>query len=309
MIVQGCATTAAEENINTTPTADVAAAETMLADTADTSTHAVESVTQRETVEPAPAIDETATRPEDGMEMVRIPAGEVWIGCVEENETGFICPADELPLHQVRVSEYWIDQYEVSNAQFALCVQAGACQEPYYRSSATHTEYYGNASYGDFPRVGVSWLEAQDYCQWVGGRLPTEAEWVRAARGDDQRIFPWGDDLPTCQLANGRDGLTGTLCRDDTAAVGSFPRGASPFGVMDMAGNVWEWTADWYHTDYYAVSPLADPQGPEQGGTKVVHGGGFDYSWDRLRVAYTSDHDPREHKISFGFRCVMDGWE
>lgn len=242
----------------------------------------------------------------DGMTLIPIVEGKVWIGCDESNNAGFDCWADELPLHQVWVDAFWMDKFEVSNAQFARCVKAGACQTPYYLRSATREEYYPNPDFADYPRVAVSWFEAEAYCNWVGGRLPTEAEWVRAARGEDKRVYPWGDQPPTCELANSLEVKTGLMCVGDTARVGSYPLGASPFGVMDLAGNVWEWTADWYHGGYYSFSPEENPQGPEQGGTKVVHGGGFDYSLDRLRIAYTSDHDPREHKIGFGFRCVMD---
>lgn len=250
-------------------------------------------------------------RDADGMELIEIPAGKTWIGCFEENNGGFACNSDELPVHQVSLDGFWIDKFEVSNGQFSLCVRAGACEPPYYLRSSTRGDYYGNAEFDRYPRVSVSWHEAQEYCQWVGGRLPTEAEWVRAARGGDQRLYPWGDEKPSCELANTLDERTGKLCVGDTSPVGEHPLGASPFGVMDMAGNVWEWTADWYHKDYYSFSPLDNPQGPEQGGTKVVHGGSFDYGWERLRIAYTSDHDPREHKIGFGFRCVMDAldWE
>lgn len=254
-------------------------------------------------------VEQKAVREIDGMEMIEIPQGEVWIGCNESNNAGFACMADELPLHQVLVDGFWIDKYEVSNAQFALCVQAGVCEQPYYQRSATRQDYYANPDFSDYPRVAVSWLEAQAYCQWAGGRLPTEAEWVRAARGDDQRVYPWGDELPTCDLTNTLDENTGRLCVGDTAPVGSYPLGASPFGVMDLAGNVWEWNADWYHKDYYSFSPRENPQGPGMGGTRVVHGGGFDYGWERSRIAYTSDHDPREHKIGFGFRCVMDSFD
>lgn len=253
--------------------------------------------------------EQTLFREIDGMEMIEIPQGEVWIGCDESNNAGFACMADELPLHQVVVDEFWIDKYEVSNAQFALCVQAGACETPYYQRSVTRTEYYADPEFSDYPRVAVSWFEAQEYCNWAGGRLPSEAEWVRAARGEDQRVYPWGDELPNCNLANTLDENTGHMCVGDTASVGSYPLGASPFGVMDLAGNAWEWMADWYHKDYYSFSPRENPQGPEIGGTKVVHGGGFDYSWKHSRIAYTSDHDPKEHKIGFGFRCVMDSFE
>lgn len=246
----------------------------------------------------------TQLREIDNMPMVEIPAGEVWIGCDETNNAGFSCLADELPLHQVYLEPFFIDKYEVTNAQYALCVLEGACAEPYYQHSATRQAYYSDPDYADYPRVSVSWFEASDYCEWAGGRLPTEAEWVRAARGDDKRVYPWGNDTPDCGKANTLDESTGNLCLGDTAAVGSFPEGASPFGVMDLAGNVWEWTGDWYHEDYYSNSPEINPQGPEQGGTKILHGGGFDYGWKLTRIAYTTDHAPGEHKIGFGFRCV-----
>jgi formylglycine-generating enzyme required for sulfatase activity len=262
------------------------------------------SSTQNPTL--SPVTDTTHLREIDSMPMIQIPAGEVWIGCDETNNAGFSCLADELPLHQAYLDPFLIDKFEVTNAQYALCVMGGACAEPYYQHSETRQNYYSDPDYADFPKVAVSWFEARDYCEWVGGRLPTEAEWVRAARGDDKRVYPWGNEVPDCEKANTLDENTGKLCVGDTAPVGSYPQGASPFGVMDLAGNVWEWTADWYHKNYYSISPEINPQGPEQGGMKVVHGGGFDYGWKLTRVAYTTDHDPREHKIGFGFRCVMD---
>ena len=243
----------------------------------------------------------------DGMPLIEIPAGKVWIGCDETSNGGFSCLADELPLHQVYLDTFLMDKFEVTNAQYALCVLAGACAEPYYQHSASRPNYYSDPNYAEYPRVAVSWFEAGDYCEWVGGRLPTDAEWVRAARGDDKRTYPWGDDVPDCLKANMLDETTGKMCVGDTEAVGSHLAGASPFGIMDMAGNVWEWTADWYHKNYYSISPETNPQGPEQGGAKVVHGGGFDYGWKLTRIAYTTDHDPSEHKIGFGFRCVMEG--
>lgn len=248
----------------------------------------------------------TRVREIDRMPIIEIPGGKVWVGCDETNNADFSCFEDELPLHQVYLDTFFIDKLEVTNAQYALCVKSGVCAEPNYQRSGTRPEYYSDPDFADFPRVAVSWFEASDYCKWVGGRLPTEAEWVRSARGDDNRVYPWGNTDPDCSKANLLDESTGRLCVGDTAAVGSYPEGASPFGVMDMAGNVWEWTADWYHKRYYSTSPGVNPQGPEQGGAKVVHGGGFDYGWKLSRIAYTTDHDPKEHKIGFGFRCVMD---
>lgn len=255
----------------------------------------------------SPEANPTSFREADRMSLVEIPAGKVWIGCDENNNAGFSCWGDELPLHQVSVDAFVIDKFEVTNAQYTLCVTNGACAVPYYQRSATRPDYYSNEEYANYPKVAVSWFEASDYCEWAGGRLPTEAEWVRAARGGDKRVYPWGDETPDCLKANTLDENTGKLCLGDTAPVGSYPEGASPFGVMDMVGNAWEWTADWYHKDYYSLSPELNPQGPEQGVNKVVHGGGFDYGWKLSRIAYTTDHDPAEHKIGFGFRCVMDG--
>ena len=148
---------------------------------------------------------ETSTIPVreiDGMPMIEIPAGQVWIGCDETTNANFSCLGDELPLHQVYLDSFFMDKFEVTNAQFVLCVTDGACAEPYYQHSATRQNYYSDPGYADFPRVAVSWFEARDYCQWAGGRLPTEAEWVRAARGDDNQVYPWGNEDPDCSKAN-----------------------------------------------------------------------------------------------------------
>ncbi len=251
-----------------------------------------------------PGLPAERTRQLDGMVEIFIPAGEFLMGCDPAHNDGFECHSDELPLHEVFLSDYYIDKYEVNNAQYALCVDAGVCADPYFTYSETRDLYFGNPQYDDYPAVNISWSEANTYCQWVGGDLPTEAQWSKAARGTSLQTYPWGDESPTCAYANAQEGATSAPCVGDTIKVGSRPDGASPYGVLDMAGNVWEWVRDWYSRDYYWNSPYEDPTGPETGTYKIVKGGSWDYSWSRLRIAYNSDHEPESHKNSFGFRCV-----
>lgn len=244
----------------------------------------------------------------DGAVEVLIPAGEFVFGCVEGQNGGFDCVWDELPTHRIRLAAFHIDKYEVSNQQYASCVASGGCNEMAYHYSATREFYYSNPEYNLYPVSNVSWYEAHAYCAWAGGRLPTEAEWEKAARGTGARTYPWGNTDPTCAKANSKDDA-GTSCLGDTAKVGSYPEGASPYYVMDMAGNVWEWVQDWYVLNEAGVRLNVDPFAEGLNYHKVVKGGSWDYSWSRLRIAYNSDHDPREHKVSFGFRCassVMD---
>ncbi|MEL7592042.1 MAG: SUMF1/EgtB/PvdO family nonheme iron enzyme [Anaerolineaceae bacterium] len=243
-------------------------------------------------------------RAKDGAVEVLIPAGAFTSGCLAEHNGGFDCQDDELPTRRVNLDAFYMDKYEVTNRQYALCAAAGVCAEPIYRYSASRAWYYGNPEYDDYPVATVSWTEAAAYCAWVGGRLPSEAEWEKAARGTDLRAYPWGDSDPSCGKANAKDEVKGSNCVGDTLPVGSLPEGASPYGVMDMAGNVWEWVQDWYVLDENGLRISVDPFAPDLGFHKVVKGGSWDYAWSRLRISYNSDHEPDVHKISFGFRCA-----
>ena len=227
--------------------------------------------------------------------MVLIPAGPFQMGCDPDSDS--ICLQDEMPLHTVILDAFYIDKYEVTNALYQACVEADACERPSDTSSATHKSYYGNSEFAGYPVIYVSWSESQTYCNWRGARLPTEAEWEKAARGDQKyRIYPWGNQEPDCTLAN--------YCEEDTVKVGSYPDGASPYQVMDMAGNVWEYVADWHGEFYYEESPSSNPLGPVSGSNRVLRGGSF-WSHDLgLRTAFRWEFGDNYHYVFFGFRCA-----
>jgi serine/threonine-protein kinase len=204
----------------------------------------------------------------------------------------------EAPPHVVEITHFWIDRTEVTNAQYARCVEQGVCQPPARFSSYARPEYFGNLQYGAYPVIYVNWDDADTFCRWAGRRLPTEAEWERAARGSDQRLYPWGDALPRAGVLN-YDFTVG-----DTSAAGSYPSGASPYGALDMAGNVAEWVADWYESDYYAQSAFSDPGGPLATGARVVRGGSWVDNRNGVRAGQRLGYPPDSAFVNLGFRCA-----
>jgi len=233
-------------------------------------------------------IGDTWTRPADGMVMVYVPAGEFLMGSSDADGQA---EDNEKPQHTVYLDAYWIDRTEVTNAQYRKCVEAGACPEP----GCWDEDSYNAPGQ---PVVCVSWDDAQTYAASVGGRLPTEAEWEKAARGTDGRMFPWGNNVPDCNRASYSN------CVERPAIVGSYLAGASPYGALDMAGNVWEWVADWYDEGYYARSPARNPQSPASGDSRVLRGGAFDGAAGLVRCAYRYGYAPDYRYLNRGFRLV-----
>jgi formylglycine-generating enzyme required for sulfatase activity len=242
------------------------------------------------------------------MPQVFIPAGLLHMGGMDVRRA-----PNEIPDHDVTLDAFWMDQLEVTNAMYGLCVQSGSCSLPQNLKSQRRPKYFDDPEFKDYPVIYVTWGQARTYCEWAGRRLPTEAEWERAGRGDDLRTFPWGEDKADSTLANFN------MLVGDTSRVGSFPAGASPFGVLDMAGNVAEWVNDFYSSDYTNAVTL-NPTGPTESssGYRVVRGGSLGDAEINIRVSkrssvlgsilnavsgtkdYLGDFSPR-----IGFRCAQ----
>lgn len=233
---------------------------------------------------------------------VLVPAGTFAMGCGQLDTQ---CEEHEKPFTVVALSAYVIDKVEVTNALYEACVEAGVCSPPHSLESATRADYFGSAAFADYPVVNVDWYQANAYCRWAGKRLPTEAEWEKAARGSsDARIYPWGDGEPECTLANFGGQGEASRCVGDTAAVGSYPLGASPWGVLDMSGNVWEWVQDRYQPDAYATITGENPTGSAEGGERILRGGSWlnDPPFERISVRVHAA--PATWFITDGFRCA-----
>lgn len=225
--------------------------------------------------------------------MVLIPAGEFIMGSPEGEGDD-----NEHPQRTVYLDAFYIGKYEVTNAEYKECVDAGACDPPSQTSSYTLDSYYGNPEYDNYPVIYVSWYDAKAYCDWKGVRLPTEAEWEKAARETDGREYPWGNEAPDETRLNYNRKV------GDTTEVGSYPDGASPHAAMDMLGNVREWVADWYHPDYYREAPDPNPQGPDSGDYRVLRGGSWDNSGWFARCASRLSSLPADRYYDVGFRVA-----
>ena len=251
----------------------------------------------------------TAVAKMDGMAQVFIPKGAFRMGSTAAEIDAVLdgCPicerewlGDETPEHIVYLDGYWMDLTEVTVGMYAACVKARVCTALGPTQSDKYQDYFTNPRFAQYPVVDVSWDQAGTYCKWAGRRLPTEAEWEMAARGAHGLIYPWGAQAPEASRAH--------FNADAPAAVGQLPSGASPYGLLDMAGNVWEWVQDRYQADYYTMSPGHDPGGPAEGEMRVLRGGSWAETPERvflLRTAARSKAQPTTVSSMFGFRCAQ----
>lgn len=224
----------------------------------------------------------------DGSTLVYIPAGAFTMGM------GIITDA---PVKNVSLDSYWITQTDITNRMYAQCVATGSCAAP---AQEVGTPVYSNPDYVDYPVVGVTWDMASNYCRWIQGQLPTEAQWEKAARGPNGNIYPWGNDTPSCDLAN----LSG--CLGHTSAVDNYPGGKSTYGLLDMVGNVLQWVNDYYGASYYDSAPSSNPTGPASGDMRVIRGSGFETDPGQAYSALRHPAANSYHSRDLGFRCVVN---
>lgn len=294
---------------NTTPTISVEQAmaeiqEKMTAEAftalsaAATQTAMAPTATPVPTSTPEPAAGMVQISPVDGAEMVYIPAGVFWMGAQQNDPEAQL---QELPIHEVMLDGYWIDKEFVTNEMYMRCVESGRCS-----GLVSHDDInpnYGKPEFMDYPAVYATWDQAKAYCEAVGRRLPTEAEWEKAARGTDGRLYPWGNTPPDAEHANYDNANTGVI------SVGTYPLGASPYGVLDMAGNARQWVHDWYDENYYVSSAASgmpvNPVGPAEGAERVIRGGSFKDPAVFIRTASRLKHEPDSPGENRGFRCAV----
>ncbi len=222
----------------------------------------------------------------DASQLVYIPAGDFIMG------TG----AQDAPQKTVSLDAYWIDKTDVTNKMYAQCVTSGNCAPP---AQEIGTPVYTNPSYGDYPVVGVTWDMAANYCKWAGGQLPTEAQWEKAARGSQGNKYPWGSDAPSCSLLN----FAG--CFGHTTSVTSFATGASPYGLLDMAGNVFQWVNDFYDQNAYINMTTSNPTGPSSGTNRVIRGSSFESDASQTLAGARHFGASSYTNYDLGFRCVV----
>ena len=240
-----------------------------------------------------------------GVSMALVPTGPFEMGSLVGDD-------DELPVHTVVLDDFYIDQFEVTNSQYDKCLKAGACEPTTdtsaFESSYSRGMYYGNPEYADYPVIMVNWFEAQKYCAWRSARLPTEAEWEKAARGGlENNLYPWGDESPLCEsrAVNGARFDDNMECNNsDTQQVGTYS--ANGYHLYDMAGNVWEWVIDYYDESYYTISPTDEPTGPENGIYPILRGGSWNSAIEHLRVSDRRFNDAKSGAYNIGFRCVRE---
>jgi sulfatase modifying factor 1 len=239
----------------------------------------------------------------DGAPLVLIPAGPFPMGVPPGDRDG---GRDEYPRHEVFIDAFYMDKYEITNGRYLAFVKATDHRVPQNPRNATRNLWEGVAipeSLADRPVVNVDWSDAEAYCKWAGRRLPTEAEWEKAAKGNNDWRFPWGNVEPTPKHLNYNQRWIG---EKTLMPVGSYEAGRSPYGVYDMAGNVWEWVNDWYDARYYEKSAAKNPKGPETGKGKVLRSSGWQVETPLVRIFTRVESDATVRNESTGFRCAAD---